>query len=82
MILHILRDYFYWRRNYHPSDEITITQRMRREAVNTMQLTCDGLFKLFHTQDPLLGWLRNTGLSLTQHLPLIKRQLAKQAIGF
>ena len=57
-------------------------QRMRREAVNTMQLTCDGLFKLFHTQDPLLGWLRNTGLSLTQHLPLIKRQLAKQAIGF
>jgi 2-polyprenyl-6-methoxyphenol hydroxylase-like FAD-dependent oxidoreductase len=47
-----------------------------------MQLTCDGLFKLFHTQDPLLGWLRNTGLSLTQHLPLIKRQLAKQAIGF
>ena len=55
---------------------------MRREAVNTMQLTCDGLFKLFHTQDPLLGWLRNTGLSLTQHLPLIKRQLAKQAIGF
>ena len=57
-------------------------QRMRREAVNTMQLTCDGLFKLFHTRDPLLGWLRNTGLSLTQHLPLLKRQLARQAIGF
>jgi len=57
-------------------------QRMRREAVNTMQLTCDGLFKLFHTRDPLLGWLRNTGLSLTQRLPLVKRQLARQAIGF
>ena len=57
-------------------------QRMRREAVNTMQLTCDSLFKLFHTRDPLLGWLRNTGLSLTQRLPLVKRQLARQAIGF
>lgn len=31
MILHILRDYFYWRRNYYPSDEIIVTQRMRRE---------------------------------------------------
>jgi len=32
MILHILRDYFHWRRNYYPADEIVITQRMRREA--------------------------------------------------
>jgi glutamate/tyrosine decarboxylase-like PLP-dependent enzyme len=34
MLLHILRDYFYWRRNYYPSDEITITQHMRREAAD------------------------------------------------
>ncbi|MGA2327937.1 MAG: pyridoxal-dependent decarboxylase [Bryobacteraceae bacterium] len=34
MILHILRDYFHWRRNYYPSDEITITQHMRREALD------------------------------------------------
>lgn len=33
MIQYILRDYFHWRRNYYPSDEITITQRMRREAL-------------------------------------------------
>ncbi len=33
MILFILRDYFHWRRNYYPSDEITITQQMRRDAV-------------------------------------------------
>lgn len=32
MVLHILRDYFHWRRNYYPADEIVITQRMRREA--------------------------------------------------
>ncbi len=34
MILHILRDYFHWRRNYYPSDEIIITQHMRREAMD------------------------------------------------
>ncbi|MFN0167994.1 MAG: pyridoxal phosphate-dependent decarboxylase family protein [Bryobacteraceae bacterium] len=34
MILYILRDYFHWRRNYFPSDEITITQQMRRESLD------------------------------------------------
>src|SRR5258708_17727307 len=32
MVLHILQDYFHWRRNYFPSDEILITQNLRREA--------------------------------------------------
>jgi glutamate/tyrosine decarboxylase-like PLP-dependent enzyme len=32
MILYILRDYFHWRRNYFPSDEITITQKLRRDS--------------------------------------------------
>lgn len=58
-------------------------ERSRREAVRTMQHTCDGLFTLFHQLDkPLLGWLRNTGLSLTHKLPLVKRELARRAIGF
>jgi glutamate/tyrosine decarboxylase-like PLP-dependent enzyme len=34
MILYILRDYFHWRRNYYPSDEITITQHLRREGLD------------------------------------------------
>ncbi len=33
MILHILRDYFHWRRNYFPSDEILVTQGLRRESM-------------------------------------------------
>jgi glutamate/tyrosine decarboxylase-like PLP-dependent enzyme len=33
MILHILRDYFHWRRNYFPSDEILVTQSLRRESM-------------------------------------------------
>ncbi len=33
MFLHILQDYFHWRRNYFPSDEILVTQGLRREAM-------------------------------------------------
>src|SRR5437868_7116434 len=33
MVLHILQDYFHWRRNYFPSDEILVTQRLRRESM-------------------------------------------------
>ena len=30
----ILQDYFHWRRNYYPSDELAIPQSMRRELVD------------------------------------------------
>src|SRR5260370_2739764 len=30
----ILQDYFHWRRNYYPSDEIVIPQSLRRELVD------------------------------------------------
>ena len=33
MISHILEDYFHWRRNYFPADDILITERLRREQV-------------------------------------------------
>lgn len=58
-------------------------ERARREAVTSMQLTCDGLFKLFHTKDvPGLVWLRNTGLNLTNRLTPLKRELIRHAMGF
>jgi len=34
MLTYILDDYFHWRRNYFPSDEILITQSMQREALD------------------------------------------------
>jgi len=34
MLSYILDDYFHWRRNYFPSDEILITQSMQREAMD------------------------------------------------
>ena len=55
----------------------------RREAVKTMQFTCDSLYRLFHTEHlPGLSWLRNTGLTLTNRLTPLKRQFARHAIGF
>ncbi|TDR82947.1 UbiH/UbiF family hydroxylase [Paludibacterium purpuratum] len=58
-------------------------ERSRREAVLTMQTACDGLFRLFHQPAlPGLARLRNTGLSLVNHLGPLKRQLARVAVGF
>jgi glutamate/tyrosine decarboxylase-like PLP-dependent enzyme len=34
LISFILQDYFHWRRNYYPSDEIVIPQSMRREQAD------------------------------------------------
>ncbi len=34
ILSYILDDYFHWRRNYFPSDEILITQSMQREALD------------------------------------------------
>ncbi|MBV8648700.1 UbiH/UbiF family hydroxylase [Paludibacterium sp.] len=57
-------------------------ERSRKEAVLTMQMTCDGLFRLFHQTAPGLAHLRNTGLSLVNHLGPLKRLLARFAVGF
>lgn len=57
-------------------------ERSRREAVRSMQFTCDSLFELFHRQAlPGLGRLRNLGLSLVDRLGPLKRQLARHAAG-
>jgi len=51
MVLYILRDYFHWRRNYYPSDEIIITQHMRRES-------SDWADALFQQLSEMLGRLK------------------------
>ena len=56
-------------------------ERERIAAVRTMQYTCDGLFRLFHTTQPLLGVLRNHGLSCLNHLTPAKRILIRHAMG-
>jgi ubiquinone biosynthesis UbiH/UbiF/VisC/COQ6 family hydroxylase len=56
-------------------------RRVRKEDVLKMQWTTDALQKLFNNNHPLLGWLRNTGLNLTNHLPIIKNSLIQQALS-
>ena len=54
----------------------------RLAPVRTMQLSCDGLFKLFGEEHlPTLPWVRNTGLNWVNAAPLLKNQLIKHAMG-
>ena len=56
--------------------------RSRLEPVRTMQLGCDGLFKLFGEEHlPGLPWLRNSGLNLVNNLNGLKNRLVRQAMG-
>ena len=55
--------------------------RARREEVLAMQLLTDGLQNLFNRSWPMLGWVRNAGLTATNRLGWLKQQLLKQALG-
>ena len=55
--------------------------RARREEILAMQIVTDGLQGLFNRHQPMLGWLRNTGLAATNRLSWVKQQLLKHALG-
>jgi 2-polyprenyl-6-methoxyphenol hydroxylase-like FAD-dependent oxidoreductase len=46
-----------------------------------MQAVTDGLVRLFGTSDPWLRALRNTGLTMVDRVPLLKRALAQPALN-
>lgn len=56
-------------------------ERARKEDILAMQLVTDGLQRLFNNPDPLLRALRNSGLSLANHLDGLKNHLMRHAIG-
>lgn len=56
-------------------------RRSRAEEIMAMQLTTDGLHRLFQSSAPGAAWLRNTGLRLTERLSPLKRVLVKHATG-
>lgn len=61
---------------------LTQYRQQRLLPVRSMQQGCDGLFKLFAADNtPGLPWLRNTGLNLVNHAPLLKNQLMRHAMG-
>lgn len=55
--------------------------RSRSEEVRALQFTTHALQRLFQPNAPPLAWLRNTGLNLTNGLPVIKNALVRYALG-
>lgn len=55
--------------------------RARKEDVLLMQLTTDGVARLFGTNSEPVHILRNAGLNLLNQLPILKRRLISHAIG-
>lgn len=54
----------------------------RIEPVRTMQMACDGLFKLFGNKTaPGLPMLRNSGLDWVNNTPWLKNRLIRHAMG-
>ncbi|MFM9911926.1 MAG: UbiH/UbiF family hydroxylase [Methylophilaceae bacterium] len=56
-------------------------ERARKADVLAMSSVTDGLQKLFNNDDPMLGFLRNTGLKMVNHLPPVKRALMARALA-
>jgi len=55
--------------------------RARKEDVLLMQVTTDGLARLFETDIEPLRMVRNFGLNLLDKLPVLKRRLISHAMG-
>ncbi|WP_297325782.1 UbiH/UbiF family hydroxylase [Nitrosomonas sp.] len=53
----------------------------RKEDILALELVTDGLQKLFNNSNPTLARLRNLGLEITNHLPLIKNRLMQHALN-
>jgi 2-octaprenyl-6-methoxyphenol hydroxylase len=53
--------------------------RRRAEPVQRMQAVCHGLHHLFAAEN--VGWLRNAGMSLVDHLPPLKAALVREAMS-
>jgi len=55
--------------------------RARKEDILIMQLATDGLARLFGTDIEPVRMVRNLGLNLVNHLPVLKRRLIGHALG-
>lgn len=56
-------------------------ERARREDVTAIELTTDGLQKLFSSDRVWLSRLRNRGFTFVDHQPLLKKFLVHQAVA-
>lgn len=56
-------------------------ERARKEEVVMLQTVTDGLQRLFGSRSGPLAGLRNLGLNLTNHLPVVKNVLVRYALA-
>lgn len=56
-------------------------ERARKGDNHLMETSMTGFKLLFGNENPLLSMLRNAGLGVTDHVPLLKYQLMKHAMG-
>jgi 2-octaprenylphenol hydroxylase len=56
-------------------------QRQRKGANRMMEISMTGFKELFGQKNTLVSELRNAGLSLVDHLPVLKYRIIKQALG-
>ncbi|MFV1983217.1 MAG: UbiH/UbiF/VisC/COQ6 family ubiquinone biosynthesis hydroxylase [Thiohalomonadales bacterium] len=56
-------------------------ERSRRAENTPMLATVNGFQRLFSSNDPALTWARNTGMKLTQNIPMLKNRIMRQAMG-
>jgi ubiquinone biosynthesis UbiH/UbiF/VisC/COQ6 family hydroxylase len=66
-----------------PGDERLLARHARARAAETLAvgIVTDGLLQLFAHPSPWAKTLRNRGLGLVNHLPLLKRALTRAALG-
>jgi 2-polyprenyl-6-methoxyphenol hydroxylase-like FAD-dependent oxidoreductase len=66
-----------------PADALLLRayERSRREPILAMDFVVDGLYRLFGARDGALARLRNTGLNLTDRMPVVKNVLIRRAMA-
>jgi 2-polyprenylphenol 6-hydroxylase len=56
-------------------------ERARKEEIVALQSVTDGLQKLFSARGSVLSPIRNAGLNIIHHLPIVKDALVRYAMG-
>jgi 2-octaprenylphenol hydroxylase len=56
-------------------------ERWRRSENLSMLAMVDQIQRLFGNEQPLLRWLRTTGMDIVGHLPLVKDEIIEHAMG-
>jgi 2-octaprenylphenol hydroxylase len=68
-------------RHWYSLETLQRYQRRRKASNTLMETAMTGFKQLFGQSDPFISELRNAGLSLVDHLPLIKNSMIKIALG-